>query len=47
MTVKKMLTLALLACAFFSSACMYIVLPEGLEKLEAVEGSELKSGMQW
>ncbi len=43
MTAKKMLTLALLACAFFSSACMYIVLPEGLETQEVVEeGSELK-----
>jgi len=43
MTAKKMLTLALLACAFFSSACIYIVLPEGLETEEVVaEGSELK-----
>ncbi len=43
MKAKKMLTLALLACAFFSSACMYIVLPEGLETQEVVEeGSELK-----
>ena len=43
MTAKKMLTLALLACSIFSSACMYIVLPEGLETQEVVEeGSELK-----
>lgn len=37
MNVRKMLIPALLAYAFFSFACVYIVLPEGLE---AVEGSE-------
>jgi hypothetical protein len=37
MNVRKMLIPALLAYAFFSFACVYIVLPEGLE---VVEGSE-------
>ena len=35
MTVKRILTLALLVAAFFSSACMYIVLPEDLATPEA------------
>jgi hypothetical protein len=37
MNVRKMLIPALLVYAFFSFACVYIVLPEGLE---AVDGSE-------
>ncbi len=41
---KKMLILALLACVLISSACIYIVLPEGLEAAEVEEqGSELKT----
>jgi hypothetical protein len=43
MNVRKMLVPALLAYAFFTFACVYIVLPEGLETPEVVvEGSELK-----
>ncbi len=43
MNVRKMLVPALLAYAFFTFACVYIVLPEGLETPEvAAEGSELK-----
>ncbi len=42
MKVRKILIPALLACAFFSFACVYIVLPEGLEAPEAGQGSELK-----
>ncbi len=43
MTVRKMLIPALLAYALFSFACVYIVLPEGLETPEVVvEGAELK-----
>src|SRR5688572_23011010 len=42
MTVRKILIPALLAHVFFSFACVYIVLPEGLEAPEVVEGSELK-----
>jgi hypothetical protein len=43
MKVKKMLIMALLAYAIFTSACVYIVLPEGLEvKGAAEEGSELR-----
>lgn len=43
MNVRKILTPILLACIFFSFACVYVVLPEGLETAEAVvEGSELK-----
>ena len=41
-SVKKVLTLALLAHILISSACRYIVLPEGLESQGVVEGSELK-----
>ena len=42
MNVRKALIPALLAYTFFSFACVYIVVPEGLEAPEAVEGSELK-----
>ena len=43
MNVRKALIPALLVYIFFSFACVYIVLPEGLETPEAVvEGSELK-----
>jgi hypothetical protein len=43
MKVKKTFILALLVYAVFTSACMYIVLPEGLELKEAVEeGKERK-----
>ena len=44
MNVRKMLVPALLAYVVFSFACVYIVLPEGLETPEAdVEGAELKA----
>jgi hypothetical protein len=44
MNVRKILVPALLAYAFFTFACVYIVLPEGLETPEAVvEGAELKA----
>ncbi|MBK7319484.1 hypothetical protein [Candidatus Villigracilis affinis] len=44
MTVRKILIPALLAYVFFSFACVYIVLPEGLETPEVVvEGAELKA----
>ena len=43
MKVQKMLILALLAYALVTSACKYIVLPEGLETEEVAEaGSEFK-----
>jgi hypothetical protein len=43
MNLRKVLIPALLAYTFFSFACVYIVLPEGLEApQEAVEGAELK-----
>jgi hypothetical protein len=43
MKVRKALIPVLLACTFFSFACAYIVLPEGLETPEVVvEGAELK-----
>jgi hypothetical protein len=43
MKFKKTFILALLAYAVFTSACMYIVLPEGLETTGAkVEGAELR-----
>jgi hypothetical protein len=44
MDVKKILVPALLAYAFFTFACVYIVLPEGLEAPKAVvgEGGESK-----
>jgi hypothetical protein len=38
MNAKKMLLMALLAFAMFTSACVYIVLPEGLESQSAVDG---------
>lgn len=42
--VRKILIPALLAYVFFSFACVYIVLPEGLETPEAiVDGTELKA----
>jgi hypothetical protein len=44
MIVRKMRIPALLVYALFSFACVYIVLPEGLEAPEApVEGAELKT----
>ncbi len=44
MTFRKILIPALLAYVFFSFACVYIVLPEGLETPEVVvEGAELKA----
>lgn len=44
MNVRKILVPALLACTFFTFACVYIVLPEGLETPEAVvEGAESKA----
>jgi len=43
MNIRKTLIPVLLACTFFSFACVYVVLPEGLETPEAVvEGAELK-----
>ncbi len=43
MNVRKVLIPALLVYIFFSLACVYIVLPEGLETPEVVvEGAELK-----
>lgn len=42
MNFKKMRILALLACSFFTFACVYIVLPEGFEAPEVVEGSEFR-----
>ena len=48
MTVRKILIPALLAYLFFSFACVYIVLPEGLETPEAVvEGAELNFYEVW
>lgn len=44
MPVRKILIPALLAYLFFSYACVYIVLPEGLETSDAVvEGAEVKA----
>jgi hypothetical protein len=44
MNVRKILVPALLACTFFTFACVYVVLPEGLSTPEAVvEGAELKT----
>ena len=43
MNVRKNLVSAFLACTFFTFACVYVVLPEGLETPEAVvEGAEQK-----
>jgi hypothetical protein len=39
MTGKTSLTLVLLACSFFTFACVYIVLPEGLEAPEGGDGA--------
>jgi len=35
---KKILLLTLLVCSLFTFACVYIVLPEGLEELETTDG---------
>jgi hypothetical protein len=44
MNVRKTLIAVLLVCTFFSFACVYVVLPEGLETPEAVvEGAEQKT----
>ena len=44
MNVRKALIPTLLAYIFFSFACVYVVLPEGLATPEAVvEGAELKT----
>lgn len=44
MDFKKRLMLTLLmACSFFTFACVYIVLPEGLETSEGVAGSDSKA----
>src|SRR5215204_7631894 len=42
MNSKKLQILALLACSFFTFACVYVVLPEGLEEPVVEEGSEFK-----
>jgi hypothetical protein len=42
MNHRKMRMLALLVCSFSTFACVYIVLPEGLETPEVVKGSELR-----
>lgn len=43
MKIRKLFILALMAFAFFTSACMYIVLPEGLENPEVIEeGAEFR-----
>ena len=42
MSFKKLQILVLLACSFFTFACVYIVLPEGLEETEVEEGAEFK-----
>lgn len=43
MNVKRMIISTLLVFSFFTFACVYVVLPEGLETPEAVvEGAELK-----
>jgi len=39
MNKKKILILALLACSFFTFACVYIVLPEGLEVPGETDGA--------
>ena len=44
MNVRKILVPVLLVCTFFTFACVYVVLPEGLATPEAVvEGAELKT----
>jgi hypothetical protein len=42
MTVRRMLIPVLLLYAFFTFACVYVVLPEGLEVADLVEGSEFR-----
>ncbi|MEO5886279.1 MAG: hypothetical protein ABIQ77_01325 [Anaerolineales bacterium] len=42
MNFKRLLILTLLVCSFFIFACVYVVLPEGLEAPEVVEGSEFR-----
>jgi len=42
MNVRRMLILVLLISTFFTFACVYVVLPEGLEVADLVEGSEFK-----
>ena len=42
MNKKKILILILLVCSFFTFACVYIVLPEGVEAPQVIEGSEFK-----
>src|SRR5215212_7849897 len=42
MTVRRMLIPVLLIFTFFTFACVYVVLPEGLEAVDLVEGSEFK-----
>lgn len=42
MNFKKLRILALLACSFFTFACVYVVLPEGFEEPEVEEGAEFK-----
>jgi hypothetical protein len=42
MNVRRMLIPVLLIYTFFTFACVYVVLPEGLEVADLVEGSEFK-----
>src|SRR5688500_8927771 len=42
MNVRRMLIPALLIYTFFTLACVYVVLPEGMEVADLVEGSEFK-----
>ena len=42
MNVRRMLIPVLLIYTFFTFACVYVVLPEGLEVTDLVEGSEFK-----
>src|SRR5215510_7872711 len=42
MNFKKLQILALLICSFFTFACVYIVLPEGLEVPQDAGDSESK-----
>jgi hypothetical protein len=42
MKFKKLQLLVLLVCSLFTFACVYVVLPEGLEAPEIEEGSEFK-----
>jgi hypothetical protein len=45
MNGKKLLTLILLSCTLYLSACKYIVLPEGLEEFENTAGSGVWSAV--